>query len=94
MRSPLIASLSDLGVGVIITREVARDQVMGARYLGDALIIKAVTGAVLLIGVITRPWSGAGADLGLSGHRDPIIDPARTSGCTFRYDRRTSKPCC
>jgi O-antigen/teichoic acid export membrane protein len=49
---PLIASLSDLGVGVIITREVARDKVLGARYLGDALIIKAVTGAVLLIGVV------------------------------------------
>ncbi len=53
---PLIASLSDLGVGVIITREVARDQVLGARYLGDALIIKAVTGAALLAGVlVTAP---------------------------------------
>ena len=49
---PLIASLSDLGVGVIITREVARDKVPGARYLGDALIIKAVTGAALLAVVL------------------------------------------
>lgn len=49
---PLIASLSDLGVGVIITREVARDKELGARYLGDALIIKAMTGAVLLVGVV------------------------------------------
>lgn len=49
---PLIASMSDLGVGVIITREVARDKVTGARHLGDALIVKAVTGAVLLAGVV------------------------------------------
>lgn len=45
---PLIAALSDLGVGVIITREVARDKALGARYLGDALMIKAATGAVML----------------------------------------------
>jgi len=53
---PLIASLSDLGVGVIITREVARDKLLGARYLGDALMIKAGTGAVLLaVVLVTAP---------------------------------------
>ena len=53
---PLIASLSDLGVGVIITREVARDRTMGPRYLGDALMIKAVTGAAMLLVVgVTAP---------------------------------------
>jgi O-antigen/teichoic acid export membrane protein len=45
---PLIATLSDLGVGVIITREVARDRAMGPRLLGDALMIKAAAGAALL----------------------------------------------
>lgn len=55
---PLIASLSDLGVGVIIMREVARDKELGARYLGDALIIKALVGAVLLVGVaLTAPFT-------------------------------------
>ncbi len=53
---PLIASLSDLGVGVIITREVARDKMQGARYLGDALIVKAVTGAAMLaVVLVTAP---------------------------------------
>jgi O-antigen/teichoic acid export membrane protein len=46
---PLVAALSDLGVGVIITREVARDRAMGARYLGDALIVKGVVSALLLL---------------------------------------------
>jgi len=54
---PVIASLSDLGVGAIITREVARDRALGARYLGDALLVKAVTGAVLLALVLgTAPF--------------------------------------
>lgn len=49
---PLVATLSDLGVGVIITREVARDKDMGPRYLGDAIMIKAVVGAGLLVLVL------------------------------------------
>jgi len=53
---PLIATLSDLGVGVIITREVARDRSLGARYLGDALLIKgAVSAALLLIVALSAP---------------------------------------
>ena len=46
---PLIATISDLGVGVIITREVARDRALGARYLGDAILIKGAVSAVLLL---------------------------------------------
>jgi O-antigen/teichoic acid export membrane protein len=46
---PLIAALSDLGVGVIVTRDVARDQALGPRALGDALMIKGVVAAVLLL---------------------------------------------
>jgi O-antigen/teichoic acid export membrane protein len=54
---PLIASLSDLGVGAIITREIARDRAMGARYLGDALLIKGVVSALLLAAVVaTAPF--------------------------------------
>ena len=55
---PLIASLSDLGVGVIITREIARQPQLGARYLGDALIIKAVVGIVVAIAITaTAPFA-------------------------------------
>lgn len=48
---PLIASLSDLGVGAITTREIARNRSDGPRLLGDALCIKAaVSGTLLLVG--------------------------------------------
>jgi O-antigen/teichoic acid export membrane protein len=46
---PLIAALSDLGVGVIITREVARDRALGPRYLGDAILIKGTVSLALLL---------------------------------------------
>ena len=49
---PLIASVTDLGVGAIVTRQVARDRTAGAHVLGDALTIKAIIGAVLLAGVL------------------------------------------
>ncbi len=53
---PLIASLGDLGVGVIITREVARDRALGARFLGDAILVKGVvSAALLLIVAVTAP---------------------------------------
>jgi O-antigen/teichoic acid export membrane protein len=53
---PLVATLSDLGIGVIVTREVARDRALGARYLGDALIVKGAVSAVLLLAVaLTAP---------------------------------------
>jgi O-antigen/teichoic acid export membrane protein len=45
---PLIAAMSDLGVGVIITREVARDRTLGPRLLGDAILLKAAVSVVLL----------------------------------------------
>ena len=49
---PLIASLSDLGVGVIVTREVARDGTQGPRYLGDALLVKGMVGAAMMVLVL------------------------------------------
>ncbi len=53
---PLIASLRDLGVGVIVTKEIARNRAAGARYLGDALMIKGVVASAILIGVLTLTW--------------------------------------
>jgi O-antigen/teichoic acid export membrane protein len=90
---PLIASLSDLGVGVIITREVARDKGMGARYLGDALMIKAVTGAAMLaVVLVTAPLvlAPAAALLVCLVAATAIIDYSQDVGMwTFRaHDRQ------
>lgn len=49
---PLIASLSDLGIGAIITREIARDRAAGARLFGDALLVKAAVSGLLLVAVL------------------------------------------
>lgn len=90
---PLIASLSDLGVGVIITREVARDKEMGARHLGDALIIKGLVGAALLVVVgVTAPLALAPlpALLVCLVTATAIIDYSQDTGMwTFRaHDRQ------
>ncbi len=45
---PLVASLADLGAGVIVTREVARTPGAAARYMGDALMLRGVVGVALL----------------------------------------------
>jgi len=45
---PLIGSLSDLGTGVMIVKEIARDRDRGARYYGDALMLKAIISGTLL----------------------------------------------
>jgi O-antigen/teichoic acid export membrane protein len=53
---PMIGSLSDLGIGVIVTREIARDPARGRRTLGDALMIKgAVSVALLIAAGVTAP---------------------------------------
>ena len=49
---PLIASVTDLGIGAIVTRQVARDRSAAALVLGDALTVKAIVGATLLTGVL------------------------------------------
>ncbi len=46
---PLIASLTDLGVGVIVTKQIARHPEQGPRALGDALLIKGAVALVLLL---------------------------------------------
>ena len=53
---PLIASLTDLGVGVIVTKEIARNPELGPRCLGDALLIKGVVAVtLLLLATVTVP---------------------------------------
>src|SRR5436309_7376669 len=62
---PLIASVSDAGVGIIVTREIARDPRSGPRLLGDAILVKAaVSGSILLV-VVTTAWG--------------VLDPARAA---------------
>ena len=47
---PLVAAVSDGGIGIILTRSIARDHAGGPRLLGDALLIKgAISGTVLLV---------------------------------------------
>lgn len=55
---PLIAALSDLGIGAIVTREIARDRASGPSHFGDALIIKGIVSALLLVVVLlATPWT-------------------------------------
>jgi O-antigen/teichoic acid export membrane protein len=49
---PLLAALSDLGIGAIVTREIARDRASGPRTFGDALIVKGIFSAALLVVVL------------------------------------------
>ncbi len=53
---PLIASLSDLGVGVIVTREIARHRERGATLLGDALMVKGLVSGLILVAVAVISW--------------------------------------
>jgi O-antigen/teichoic acid export membrane protein len=54
---PLFASVSDAGIGMIVTREVARDRTLGPRLLGDSLIIKGAISGTLLLGVLAVAWT-------------------------------------
>jgi O-antigen/teichoic acid export membrane protein len=51
---PLIGALADLGIGIILTREMARDEAATPRLLGDALMLKGVfSGTILLVSLVT-----------------------------------------
>lgn len=53
---PLIASLSDSGIGIIVTREIARAPQNSRRWLGDAIMIKgAVSGTFVLLAAVLAP---------------------------------------
>lgn len=45
---PLLASISDLGVGVIVTREAARDPRTASRLLGDSILLRGIVAVALL----------------------------------------------
>jgi PST family polysaccharide transporter len=47
---PLVASISDLGAGVIVTREMVHGRDAAERVLGDGLILRALVGVALLLG--------------------------------------------
>jgi len=47
---PLVASVCDLGAGVIVTREMVRDRASAARVLGDGVLLRALVGGALLLG--------------------------------------------
>jgi O-antigen/teichoic acid export membrane protein len=47
---PLFASVCDLGAGVIVTREMVRERAEAARVLGDGVLLRALVGAILLLG--------------------------------------------
>jgi glycosyltransferase involved in cell wall biosynthesis/O-antigen/teichoic acid export membrane protein len=49
---PMIGSMSDAGVGIIVMRGIARDNASAPRLLGDGLLIKgAISGLILLVSV-------------------------------------------
>ena len=53
---PLLASLCDLGAGVIVTREMARHREEAARLLGDGLLLRVIVGSLLLLaGAVAGP---------------------------------------
>jgi O-antigen/teichoic acid export membrane protein len=54
---PLFASASDAGIGIIVTREIARDPSLGPRLLGDALMIKAAVSGLILLVVLVIAWT-------------------------------------
>jgi O-antigen/teichoic acid export membrane protein len=49
---PLFASVCDLGAGTIVTREMVRQPADAARTLGDGLLLRALVGALLLVGSV------------------------------------------
>ena len=78
---PLLAALSDLGIGAIVTREIARDRPSGPRLFGDALLLKGVVSAALLVLVATA------APLTLDpAHRLLVIVVAATALVDFSQD--------
>ena len=44
---PLLASISDLGVGVVVTREASRDPQAASRLIGDSILLRAIVAVVL-----------------------------------------------
>jgi len=54
---PLVGSLADLGAGVMVTKRIARERLLGPRHLGDALILKGIVTAFVLTVGATVAWT-------------------------------------
>jgi O-antigen/teichoic acid export membrane protein len=54
---PLIGALADLGIGIILTREMARDEANARRLYGDALMLKGLFSGTLLIASVVIAWT-------------------------------------
>jgi O-antigen/teichoic acid export membrane protein len=48
---PLISNLAGAGIGIVVTREIARDPACAPRILGDAILVRWVLGALVFVGV-------------------------------------------
>jgi O-antigen/teichoic acid export membrane protein len=48
----IVASVSDAGIGIVVTREIARDRTNARRIHGDALIVKAVVSTCVIAAVL------------------------------------------
>ena len=48
---PLISNLAGAGIGIVVTREVARDPENAPRLIGDAILVRLALGALVLLGV-------------------------------------------
>ncbi len=62
---PLVSNLSTAGIGIIVTREIARDPQAGPRLMGDAILLRTILGAlvVLVAAVLTPTLFGPGETL-------------------------------
>ncbi|TMQ73719.1 MAG: glycosyltransferase, partial [Candidatus Eisenbacteria bacterium] len=65
---PLLASLADAGIGVVVMRGMARNPAAGRRWLGDALLIRVGVGlAMLALGAVALGASATGPSATLLG---------------------------
>lgn len=48
---PLLSNLAGFGMGIVVTREIARDPACAPRLLGDAILLRAILCVVLFVGV-------------------------------------------
>lgn len=62
---PLLSNLAGAGIGIVVTREIARDPGCAPRLLGDAILVRMAFGVLVLLGVafVTPRLYGPGETL-------------------------------
>ncbi|MEO6463130.1 MAG: flippase, partial [Candidatus Eisenbacteria bacterium] len=62
---PLLSNLAGAGIGIVVTREIARDPECAPRLLGDAILVRLVFGILVLVAValVTPRLYGPGETL-------------------------------